>query len=264
MRGQHVVAVQHREQLLRVFAEHGQGVRIDHQAGAGARQGEQVGHGGLVDPGRRTDHGGVHGGGGLLQFHIRLERAQHHRFQVRAVDHQGVGRGQQGDQTGADAQSAARRQSRRAGGRHIARHHDHSAAGMLVRVRPRPGHAGGPQGRTVLLQPGGLGGGQSDVGHDDLAAQVASRQQHMGGLLAVKGHRGGGLGSIAERPARIARQAGRQVHSQDRGFGRGGGAQQRLDAGLQRPVQTGAEQGVDDHSGTREQALAGAFHRSVP
>ena len=91
------------------------------------------------------------------------------------------------DQPCADAQRGARRQPCRACGVHGTADHQAMATGIFVRAPARPGI--GPASRSVLEQShtGHRVSRNADIRHNDLAAQIASRQQQMRRFLAEEG-----------------------------------------------------------------------------
>jgi hypothetical protein len=104
MRGQHVVAVERREQRFGIVGEAGQGVGVDDQGRAGAGQGEDVRI--VASP---TPAAGPITTASACSARVcrsaRFERRQHHRLQVGGVDGQGVGRRQHRHHPGPDTQA---------------------------------------------------------------------------------------------------------------------------------------------------------------
>jgi hypothetical protein len=144
MRGQDIIAVQQGEQVRGPALEHRQTVGIDHQGRPGPGQGVDIGDGGVVDPGGRPDHHGVHPVGQFRQDLGIGERFQHHRLDRRGQHRHSLDRTQQADDTGPDPEAAAGGQTRCAGLTGTTTDDPQPAAGVFVRIRPRPWQSGAP------------------------------------------------------------------------------------------------------------------------
>ena len=184
------------------------------------------------------------------------------------MDRECLSRRRDRHQPGARPQRRPRREPRRAGG-HGAAGHDHGmATPVFVARETRPWKQVAPERRIVEegLRPdaGQHVGLDADIGHLDRAAMDAAGQQHVSGLAAkerhgpARAHRAAHDG--AARPVDAACEIDRD--------NRRGARVHRLDEGarrtLDRTIEAGAEQGIDDHVRLLERVRLGRLDQPLP
>ena len=80
MRCQHIILVEHREQLFRILPKNRDGVSVDDQGRAGARQRQNIQECALAQPCGWTDNGGVDVRSSLFKLKLVLEPLEHDRL----------------------------------------------------------------------------------------------------------------------------------------------------------------------------------------
>ncbi|CCC97845.1 protein of unknown function [Azospirillum baldaniorum] len=267
VRGQQTAPVQPVEQVGGRLGEAGQRVGVQHAGLSSTQRGERMAPRVRPDSGSRS------------QQHRVLARIHQQSLEGRAVRH--IGHDQAGRAGGVDrhrvgwaghrdqpcpgAQSAPRRQPRRAGHPRPAKHH-RVPSRVFVRVEPRPGVALPPQVGAVHqgLRRDGVQHrvGNADVGDHHLPAENPAGQQQMAGLAAEEGDGQRRLRGHPHHLAAVAVQAAGHVHGND------GAPRHRLDDVLghavERAGQPGPEQRVDDQRVAFQQPGVGGLHRPGP
>ncbi len=169
----------------------------------------------------------------------------------------------QGGQPGAGPAPGAGGQPCRS--RHVgAARHQQMAAAEFMPARLGHRQRVEPQGRSIVEAVGIFRQADADLADFEPSAQIAARHQQMAGLGGGEGNRHLGRRGGAQHRAAIAIDATRQIHRDHRQGALPDALHHGAGGALERPGQTGAEQGVDHQGVARQQIFGNGMDRPVP